>query len=265
MAGHPSAPQMRNAVRYVTKEQFDSILDIAGKSQLSPWARLTLRVLWATGCRPSEIVGSKFKPGREEEEGLGPRISRRKEHHGIRAMDVLPNHRIHVAGKHTSPRGRTLALKERVVLCADSAVWDELRALSGRAAARDANLILPRSRHGVGALDAQIRKLRPSLPPELSDFSPRWLRHSHAIHSLRNGVDLVSVQRQLGHESLTTTAIYLRFAGIEEERYLSAFTAGDGGEGWEQRDCPSCGFAWRVSLENSAMDLTSRMGIAFRR
>lgn len=254
---------MRNAVRFVTKEQFDTILDILSKSRYSPWFPLVLRTLWATGCRPAEVVGSKFSPGREEEEGLGPRISRRKPHHGLRAIDVLPNHRLHVAGKHTSPRGRTDQLKERVVLCADSAVWDDLRSMAPRTGSREANLLLPNSRHGVGALDAQIRKLRSSLPPELADFSPRWLRHSHAIHSLRNGVDLVSVQRQLGHESLTTTAIYLRFAGIEEERYLKAFSE-QGGEEGEKKDCPSCGFTW-TELSGGRLDLASRTGLVLRR
>ena len=39
---------------------------------------------------------------------------------------------------------------------------------------------------------------------------PQGLRHSHAVHLLRRGVPLATIQRQLGHASLTTTDVYLR-------------------------------------------------------
>lgn len=96
---------MRNAVRFVTPEEFDTIMQIVAKGEFSPWFPRVLRTLWATGGRPAEMVGAKFKPGRELEEG-GSRISRRKAHHGLRGRDVMPNFRLYIEGKHTNPAGR---------------------------------------------------------------------------------------------------------------------------------------------------------------
>jgi site-specific recombinase XerD len=39
---------------------------------------------------------------------------------------------------------------------------------------------------------------------------PHAIRHGHAVHAVLNGVPLNLIQRQLGHASITTTAIYLR-------------------------------------------------------
>jgi len=43
----------------------------------------------------------------------------------------------------------------------------------------------------------------------MTPFRLHDLRHSYACHALRRGIDISLVQRQLGHSSITTTAIYL--------------------------------------------------------
>ena len=41
------------------------------------------------------------------------------------------------------------------------------------------------------------------------NISPHTFRHSFATHMIQNGADIISIQKMMGHENITTTEKYL--------------------------------------------------------
>jgi integrase/recombinase XerD len=68
------------------------------------------------------------------------------------------------------------------------------------------------NRRGTGLTRAMIFHIIKQLAIKAGvkkTISPHTLRHSFATHLLENGADLRSIQLMLGHESITTTEIYM--------------------------------------------------------
>jgi len=61
--------------------------------------------------------------------------------------------------------------------------------------------------------DRQVRNIVSKYAPDGLNVHPHTLRHSFAVHCLKSGMNIRSLQKILGHSSLTTTQVYLDVIG----------------------------------------------------
>lgn len=165
-------------------EQLTRLFVAPGKTD-SCWRRdrALLELLYATGCRASEISNLKLHDLHLDESYCICRGKGDKERMvplNARAVDAM----------------RCYLLDERPKLAAKTPIAVEwvLLSLRGRRLRRERIWeLLKRYAARVG------------IPP---DVSPHTLRHSFATHLLTGGADLRQVQEMLGHASIATTQIY---------------------------------------------------------
>ena len=148
--------------------------------------RATLALLYATGCRASEVVGLKIgdvrlgggwarclgKGDKERVVGLNPRCRAALEEYLADARPALAGEREQAAGE-----GSPLLLSRTGRALTRATIWELVKkyaALSGCS----------------------------------SKVSPHTLRHSFATHMLAGGADLRALQELLGHASIRTTQVY---------------------------------------------------------
>ncbi len=182
-ADYIERPSLWRRVPYVlSQEQVDRLLN--APSPEDRWYRrdrALLEVLYATGCRVSEVSGLRLhdldlehgflvctgKGNKQRLVAIG-RAARR-------ALEAyLSVDRPALAGQRTSP-------------------WLFLNRFGGRL-----------SRVSIWSLVKRYAA-RAGLPEKVS---PHTLRHSFATHMLANGADIRLVQELLGHAKITTTQIY---------------------------------------------------------
>jgi integrase/recombinase XerD len=165
-------------------EQIDRLFSCPGRTDPC-WRRdrALLELLYATGCRASEISRLKMRDlhldecfcvcrGKGDKERITPL--------GARAVEAV--------GAYLEHERPDLASKSRV-----TADW-VLLSYRGRRLARERIWEL-----------LKRYALRAGAPPEVS---PHTLRHSFATHLLAGGADLRQVQEMLGHASIATTQLY---------------------------------------------------------
>jgi len=80
------------------------------------------------------------------------------------------------------------------------------------------NLHCPLTRRGIAHM---IRKCGIAGGVDIDKCHPHVLRHTHAVYALKAGIDLRTLQQNLGHSTIETTAIYLTM-DIEDRKEIYA-------------------------------------------
>ena len=164
--------------------------------------RAILEMLYATGCRVSEMVGADLGDLELAAGGdgmlrvLGKGRKERLVPCGSKAVAAL---RKYLAVRGAVAAGRPVRAADRDALF--------LNARGGRLTDRSVRRIL----------DERLRRAAVS-----GHVSPHALRHSFATHMLDAGADLRSIQELLGHASISTTQVYTR---VDAARLRDAYAA----------------------------------------
>ena len=145
--------------------------------------RALLELLYATGCRVSEVAGLKLRDVR-----LGERFCR-------------------CLGKGS--KERLVPLNPRAVAAVQQYLDEERPRLAARASTLPSELLL--SARGLPLRRERIWELVKRYASRVgirADISPHTLRHSFATHMLAGGADLRHLQELLGHANIATTQVY---------------------------------------------------------
>ena len=145
--------------------------------------RALLELLYATGCRASELSHLRMQDVRLDEgyclcHGKGDK--ERLVPLGRRAVLAVRDYLAHERPKFlegVSPKPEWLLVSRRGMRLRRERIWELFKRFAARA--------------GISP-----------------DMSPHTLRHSFATHLLAGGADLRQVQEMLGHASIATTQIY---------------------------------------------------------
>jgi integrase/recombinase XerD len=170
--------------KVLSPQQINRLFEAPGRGDPC-WRRdrALLELLYATGCRASELAHLKLRDMHLDE---GYCVCRGK-----------------------GDKERLVPLGARAIQAINAYLADERRKLAGKRGASAEWVIL--SYRGRRLCRERIWELlkqyaaRIGLPAEIS---PHTLRHCFATHMLAGGADLRQVQEMLGHASIATTQIY---------------------------------------------------------
>jgi len=194
---------MRDIKGFMTPEQVEAMIGSCDNLR----DRVLIRLLWRTGMRISELC----RPGKDRSPILGLRIS-----------DILWDENALII-RHAKRKGNPL----RRIDCDPETLVMIREYLKKRPDKSEFVIPITRQmsylvvRHAAERVG--ITEVGDPLVSKRRHPHPHHLRHSLAVHSVRvtkgNYGDLIRLQSQLGHASVSTTASYIQFSDEEQRKW----------------------------------------------
>lgn len=188
---------------FLEEFEINELLSKPDDSLLGVRDRAVLELLYATGCRVSELSGLTLD-----------RVD-------------LGNSYVLLIGKGN--KERLVPIGHPAVKALDAYFSTSRREIMAKFAIKEHGYLFINSR-GTPLTDRSVRRILDKYVTAVSlqkHISPHTIRHTFATHLLEHGADLRTVQELLGHASLSTTQIYThltteRIASVYEKHHPRA-------------------------------------------
>ncbi len=187
----PGVTPIRDLKGYLEPEQVERLIAAAA----NPRDRLLVRILWRTGIRVSELIGLKVADIDFESSAIVIKVQkmRKKDGKTVERRRVVP-----------IDQGTLVMVKEYLE-------WRKQFPYKG-------DLLFPITRQRVDQVfwklgrRAGIKEIGDPAISQHRKLHPHHLRHSFAIHCIKRGMSIERLQKILGHQSPTTTSVYLQYS-----------------------------------------------------
>lgn len=176
--------------KYVTESEKDEMITAVADREYYVRNRAIIETLWQTGMRQGELRNAKLDNVDRDDRSIRIYASKTDEWRTVHyqpALDRSLDLWIDVE-RNTHPESEYLFVA----------------AHSEKLSRQSINDIIARA---AAPINEKIGETQDG--KDRWRISPHSLRHGHAVHALKQGVDVRSVQKQLGHSDISTTMRYL--------------------------------------------------------
>ncbi len=186
----------RGSIVYIEMDEYEQILANLREPRLRN--ELLVKLMMNTGIRPSEAVKIRLRDVNRDERRITIDTSKRKGH----TRPIWYSEQVALL------MNRWLGTDRASMPTASDSPYLFLTRYSEQMAKSRPNRIV-----GAAAEDAGIQEVlfKDADGKKRNRITAATLRHSYAVHSVRSGMDVRTLQMLMGHESISTTEKYLEF------------------------------------------------------